>query len=269
MGTHGLPGSIKLESLDPEKPAARYELGETSPTREESEAMRDAGFLRAVMRTKGLGLLIGGLYALIALALADAVKDQATGLVADSGGFSLPGVIFDAGSQWSIALIALLGFALWSFADVNDKGVRFRAALRHWLEHLVLATVPPFALIMLLEDTELAEEGLLVGWIAAAAALLLGFLLGRIVFARYMLRVNRSGPRRHAGEIFGGLGSTRYKNFLRMQIDADERLTIYPVGIPRSVEWRFEPEGSTDDPWFVPKSEEPSPALIERPIVVD
>ena len=53
-----------------------------------------------------------------------------------------------------------------------------------------------------------------------------------------------------------------------MKIDSEERLTIYPVGIPRSVAWRFEPEGGTDDPWFVPAGEEPEPGLIEPPIVV-
>ena len=37
-----------------------------------------------------------------------------------------------------------------------------------------------------------------------------------------------------------------------MKIDRDERLTIYPVGIRRSVAWGFDPEGADEDPWFVP-----------------
>jgi len=269
MGTHGLPRSLRLPSLERPDEVARYELGATSPTPGESVAMRDGGLLRAVMRVPGLGILIGGLYALIALALADALKDQATGLEGPSGGFALPGALLDAGSQWSIGLVVLLFAGVWSFAEVRDPRVRLRTAVRHWLEHLVLALVPPFAIILLLDETGVAEEGLAVGWIATAAGFAIGFLAGLFVFARYLLRVNRAGPRRHGGEIFGAIASTDYKNFLRMKIDADERLTIYPVGIERSVEWRFEPDGGTDDPWFVPTADEPAPGLIEPPIVIE
>ena len=94
---------------------------------------------------------------------------------------------------------------------------------------------------------------MLLGWMAAAASGLARLLRwAGSTFARYLLRVNRSGPKRHSGEIWGAIASTDYKNFLRMKIDSDERLTIYPVGIRQSVEWRFEPDGGEDDPWFVP-----------------
>ena len=168
MGTHGLPRSLKLPSNDPEKEPAPYKLGATSPTPAESEEMRDRGVIRAVMRERGLGVLIGAMYALIALAVADGVKDQATGLVNPPDGFSLPGVLFDAATQWSIGLLVVLFVALWSFADVKDPRVRLRVAARHWLEHVLLALVAPFALILLLDETGVAEEGLAVGWIAAA-----------------------------------------------------------------------------------------------------
>ncbi len=268
MGTHGLSQSLELPSNDLEKEPARYKLGATSPTRAESVEMRDRGVIKAVMRERGLGILIGAMYALLALAVADGVKDHATGVVNPPDGFSLPSVLFDAGTQWSIGLLVALFLGLWKFADVRDRRERLRVGARHWLEHVLLALVAPFALILLLDETGVAEEGLAVGWIAAAAAFAVGYSLGRLAFASYLLRLNRSGPRRHGGPIFGTLASTEYKNFLRMKIDADERLTIYPVGIPRSVPWRFEPEGGTDAPWFVPAGEEPEPGLIEAPIVV-
>jgi len=268
MGTHGLPASLKLPPLDGEKEPERYELGATSPTPDQSKALRDGGLIRAVMRGHGLGVLIGGVYALIALAVADGVKDQATGLVSPPGGFALPGVLFDAGTQWSIGIVLLLLAGFWSLSDVRDSRVKLRVALRHWAEHMLLALLTPFAAILALDETGVAEEGLAVGWIAAAASFAVGFWLGRLAFASYLLRVNRAGSRRHTGEIFGAIASTEYKNFLRMKIDADERLTIYPVGIPHSVEWRFEANGGTDDSWFVPSGESPEPRLIEPPIVV-
>ncbi|MDQ3758847.1 MAG: hypothetical protein M3331_02735 [Actinomycetota bacterium] len=268
MGTSGLPGLLKLPSLERPERSARYELGASSPTAEESEAMREEGLRSAVLRVKGLGAMIGGLYALISLAFADAVKDGSGGLV-EPGEFSFPEILVDAGSAWSYGLIGLLLVALYRFADVKDPATKRRAAFIHWLAHLMLALVAPGVLIIVLDETGVAEEGLLVGWIAALAAGILGFWGGRLIFGEYLLRVNRSGPRRHGGEVWGALASTDYKNFLRMKIDSDERLTIFPVGIRRSVRWRFEPNGGTDDPWFVPADEAPDPRLLEAPVVIE
>jgi hypothetical protein len=266
MGTRGLSETIKLPSLENPDVSATYELEATSPTPDQSDAIRDNGVMRAVMRVAGLGRLIGAMYFLIALAVADAVKDQAPGLT----GLEFPNILADAGSQWSIGALVLLAFGLYKFADVKtDPALKRKVAVRHWLEHVLLALVPAFALMLLLDDTGIAEEGMLVGWIAAVVSGLIGYFAGRWVFARYLLRVNRTGPKRHSGEIWGSIASTDYKNFLRMKIDRDERLTIYPVGIPHSVEWRFEPQGGEDDPWFVPEDKPPEPHLIEPPIVIE
>ncbi len=269
MGTAGLKDKLKLPSLDNPDVASTYSLGATSPTPEESVRLRDEEAMGAVMRVKGLGVMIGAIYALIALALADAIKDASRGLEGEPGGFSFPSMIVDAGSMWSIGLIVLLGVGLYRFANVRDAAERRRVAARHWLEHLLPALVIPFAMFVLLDDTWLGEQGMLVGWMAAAVSGLAGYFLGRLTFARYLLRVNRSGPKRHSGVIWGAIASTDYKNFLRMKIDSDERLTIYPIGIRKSVEWRFEPDGDVDDAWYVPVTEAPEPRLIEPPIVIE
>jgi hypothetical protein len=266
MGTRGLSSSISLPSLEKPNASASYELEATSPTPDESDAIRDGGVMRAVMSVKGLGVVIGVMYFLIALAVADAIKDQAPGLT----GLSFPGVVPDAVSQWSVGALLLLALGLYKFADVKtDIWLKRRVAARHWLEHVLFALVPALLLMLLLDGTGIADEGLAVGWIAAALSGAIGFLAGRWIFARYLLRVNRTGPKRHSGEIWGGIASTDYKNFLRMKIDSEERLTIYPIGIRESVEWRFEPEGGKDDPWFVPAGEPPEPRLIEPPIVIE
>ena len=266
MGTRGLREKLTLPSLERPDVSAGYKLRATSPTPEESDAMRDKGVFRAIMGVPGLGRLIGGMYFLCALAVADAVKDQATGLT----GVSFPDILWDAGSQWSLGLLFALVFGLYKFTDIKSNiGEKRKAAARHSLEHLTLALIPPFVLILLFDETGIAEEGLAVGWIAAVVSGATGYYAGRLIFARYLLRVNRAGPKRHSGEIWGALASTEYKNFLRMKIDSEERLTIYPIGIRRSVGWRFEPEGRQDDPWFVPDGAPPEAGLIEAPIVID
>jgi hypothetical protein len=209
---------------------------------------------------------IAVIYFVVALIIAAAIKDSAP----DFSGQSFPEILPDALSVWSVLLLGGLGFALFKFANVKtDPALKRKVAARHWLEHATLAVAPPIALIALLSDTGLAQEGAALGFIAALVSLLVGFVAGPWVFARYVLRVNRTGASRHSGEIWGALASTDYKSFLRMKIDRDELLTIYPVGVRHSAKWRFEPEGDVGDPWFVPDSEEPAPALIEAPIVLD
>jgi hypothetical protein len=269
MGTAGLAPEISLPTLEDPEVKARYSLGATSPTPPQSEAMR-GGVVNAVMRQTGLGWLIGGLYALLTLAFADAVKDHAPDLTSGVAGYSFFELLWDGGSTWSIALVVALLAGLVVFADVKtDRRLKLMAGTFHWLAHILFGLAAPVTLILLLDETSLAEESMLLGWIAAAVAAVVGFLVGRLVFATYLLLVNRTGPKRHSGEIWGGLASTDYKNFLRMKIDSQERLTIYPVGIRYSVQWRFEPKGADDAPWYVPADKPPEPALIEPPIVIE
>ena len=269
MGTASLPATIRPPSIQDPEVSATYRLGPTSPTPEESTAMRDRGLLKAVMRVSGLGWMIGGLYALLALAFADAVKDFSADLAADDGP-SFGGLLWDGGSTWSIGLALLLLSGLIVFADEKRSLVaKTVAGSLHWAAHLALALAAPVTLLLLFSDSALAEEGMLLGWLAALAALATGHILGRFVFGLYLLVMNRRRATSHWGEVWGALASTDYKSFLRLRIDRDERLTIYPVGVPRSAEWRFEPEGEVEDPWFVPAGEPPQPRLIEAPIVIE
>ncbi|MDQ4088752.1 MAG: metallophosphoesterase, partial [Actinomycetota bacterium] len=58
-----------------------------------------------------------------------------------------------------------------------------------------------------------------------------------------------------------------YKNFLRLHIDTDGTLTVYPVGIDRvGRKWELRPDAAADAPWFAPVSDDARPHLIEAPI---
>ena len=270
MGTRSLPGTIRPPTLGDPGVSATYKLSATSPTPDESDAMREQGFLKAMMGVGWLGCMIGGLYALIALAFADAVKDHGADLAPAGDGYSVFGLLWDGGSTWSIALVLLLLFGLFAWADVKRRlFLKALAGSLHWAAHLALALAAPFAFLLLWGEEPVAREGMLLGGLAAVAAVAIGWLAGRFVLGLYLLLLNRSSPGRHSGEIWGALASTEYKNFLRMKIDSGERLTIYPVGIRHSSEWRFEPDGEVGDAWFVPAGEAPEPRLIEPPIVIE
>ncbi len=270
MGTKSLPKKINPPSLDDPRVSATYELGARSPNPVESDAMRDDGLLRAITGVHSLGATIGAIYALIALAFTDAVKDHSPDLTATDGDHSFTGLLWDGGSTWSIALVLLLFAGLFAWADVKKAPLlKLGAGFLHWAAHLSLALAAPIAFILLWGRDGLAQEGMLLGWLAAGVAFVIGLFAGRLVFGLYLLILNRSSPGRHSGEIWGALASSDFKNFLRMKIDRDERLTIYPVGVRESVEWRFEPDGDADDPWFAPAGDPPDARLIEPPIVIE
>jgi hypothetical protein len=94
---------------------------------------------------------------------------------------------------------------------------------------------------------------------------LLGGLGGTLGVSAYLWGTNCLGF--HGNEAFAPLHHMDQKNFLRLHIDAEGTLTIYPVGIERvSRRWRFDPDASASSSWLVPDGDEAVPHLIEPPV---
>jgi len=106
----------------------------------------------------------------------------------------------------------------------------------------------------------------LVGVPAAAAV---GHLLGSLIYAAVLVVLHVGlGARapEHANEVFASQGIKDYKNFLRLHVGRDGRLTVYPLGVdhvPRA--WRYKGRG-TSDPWFEPVDREAQARLIDGPL---
>ena len=95
---------------------------------------------------------------------------------------------------------------------------------------------------------------------------LLGGLGGVLGVSAYLWATNCLGF--HGNEAFAPLHHMDQKNFLRLHIDEDGALTVYPIGIDRMVRrWRFDPDGPATSPWLVPADDNGTPHLIERPVV--
>ena len=92
-----------------------------------------------------LGAMIGGIYALIALAFSDAVKDHGAGLAASDGGYSFGELLWDGGSH----LVDRPGAAAPRRARRVGRGEEKAAAegagaaALHWATHLALALAAP------------------------------------------------------------------------------------------------------------------------------
>jgi hypothetical protein len=273
--THGLPARLMLTGSG-SSASVPYTRKGVSPTPDQSLEMRKRLF-GGVARVWTLGLLIGTIYAILALLLAAGVKDQATDLqtLADHSYWD---VIRDATTFWSVLLVVALFFGLKAFASVKP-GPRLSAKPKRWVfgalhtaGHVVPAVLLTALGLWLLGDWGWAAgHGMLLGWLVAAGLVAVGFSLGRLVFALYLWLANLNDGRQHATEINGAIASTEYKNFLRLRLAADGSLTIYPVGIRSCPRWRLaRPDEAAGDSWFVPDDgeSEPEPRLIESPISI-
>ena len=93
----------------------------------------------------------------------------------------------------------------------------------------------------------------------------LGGIGGVLGIAAYLWVANCFGF--HGNEAYAPLHHMDYKNFLRLHIDTDGGLIVYPIGVDRAGrKWELRPDAPEDAPWFAPVGDAPRAHLIEAPI---
>ena len=96
---------------------------------------------------------------------------------------------------------------------------------------------------------------------------LLGSVSGMMGMAGYLWVTGYLGL--HGTEAYAPLHHQDLKHFLRLHIQADGALTIYPIGVDRvGRKWTLRPAAPAYTPWFAPEGPEPEPHLIEQPIPI-
>jgi hypothetical protein len=112
--------------------------------------------------------------------------------------------------------------------------------------------------------------GLQGGWSLTAflgLVVVLGGIGGTVGLSGYLWATNLIGL--HGNEGYAPLHHQDLKHFIRLHIDADGALTVYPIGINRiGRKWTLCPDAPTHAPWFAPEGSEPKPHLIEKPITI-
>jgi len=94
---------------------------------------------------------------------------------------------------------------------------------------------------------------------------LLGGISGMMGMAGYLWVTGFLGL--HNTEAYAPLHHQDQKHFLRLHIQADGALTVYPIGVDRvGRKWTLCPDAPAHAPWFAPDGPEPEPHLIEAPI---
>jgi hypothetical protein len=186
-------------------------------------------------------------------------------------------------SPFALILILIFAGVLVGFAKPRKRWQhRLFAKTVMGLIHAMaqLAAAPVVALLSIRLASSLADGGWFVFWLFAFVALF-GGIVGGVVMGVYLAICTLfPGLNAHGNEAFSSMRRTRYKNFLRLHIDNNGVLRVYPIGLQRVLQnrdWKLDADpGSTDGldprdepPWFSPKKDPPEPELIEEPIVID
>ncbi len=156
--------------------------------------------------------------------------------------------------------------AMVRFAHEASGAGRLLLGLVH--STLQLASV---AVVMIVASGLSSWSGLRGAWsLVAFLALVffLGGIGGTVGLSGYLWATNCLGL--HGNEGYAPLHHQDLKHFLRLHIEADGALTLYPIAVDRvGRKWQLSPDAAQDAPWFASSGSEPEPHLIEAPIRID
>jgi len=231
--------------------------------------LKNLGFLR---RNPTFGILTAVLYLVLVLLVHGEILGEFTWFGA-----------FKATVNRAIAeplvgvVIALLLLGLIFFTDSNSKIYKRVAGFLHGLTHLIAAffigwfaflvthwiarawDVPIPTTAFPIPSTRYNLIWFFTVFVIAGVG---GYVIGSLIMGLYLF-ISLRFFKRHSNETFSAMKIQDYKNFLRLHIDKEGQLTIYPIKI-ETVSRRWEPAGG----YFTP-SDGTAPALIEQaPIVV-
>ena len=167
------------------------------------------------------------------------------------------------------------GLALWcagivlgflAFTDTHSRVYRVVGGLLHSVAHFSAMFYIGWGALDV-ATRWLHASGVLRAALAGVGTFIGGWIAGSVVMGIYLLvSVNVFG--RHSEEAFSGLKVEDFKHFLRLHVDREGHLTIWPIKIERVPRrWRDRSEGEATRSRVVPDG--PMPVeLIEPPIRV-
>jgi uncharacterized integral membrane protein len=229
------------------------------------------------------GLVIAALYFLLTVPIISTIDDLAL-----KGEHQFAQITYVATeslihSQLSmfLALATIAGFVF--FTETHSKAFRVFMGGAHGIVHVLAAFSLALLVVFLIAANTTADAWTLnLPWfgvfefpldlrlvLAGVVIYLLAFFVGSFIMGLYLLAsLNIFG--RHGNEAFSSLGVEDWKNFVRLHINEQGDLTIYPIGI-RRVPRKWKQRNGANGPEL-----EPDPAdhratnaeLIEPPIVM-
>jgi len=265
--THLLPEAVPLKTwLD--QPAVTYRREEVYPDVKRSERLK-WGALLLLLRNPSFGLITALVYAVLAAIMLAAFN------VPPARSLELWDVLSGGATPYAVLLLLVLLAIYADFSDVKSRARRWLGKVGAGAFHAALHALAAGAAIWLIGAHLGAALGLVGFRIAGlGTAFAVGYLLGSFIYALVLLALHvlvGEGAPAHANEVFASQQIKDYKNFLRLHIQGDGRLTVYPIGVdhlPRRWSYQARDAGRRrpDGPWFKPVDGETEARLIDGPL---
>nr|WP_244162144.1 metallophosphoesterase [Micromonospora eburnea] len=258
--THTLPERLEVPPRDTlSRRASRtreYDLAARFPEKTRSRRYGWGIFARLPLRNPGFTTLLGILHTLLMLAMAGVTTHRAG--ATEQRLLSVPLVI-----MFLVTMLSAVFFAKPPGAEGKRHARHWILGVSHGLGHVALAAAGTWLWLALpFYDWPWPLP-------LAAAAVLYGPVIGLVasqLVALYLLVAGAFGV--NVNELFAGQGIEDSKAFLRIRIDPDGTLTIYPIALDRvSHAWQLNPDQSPTASWLTPQRPL-HPRLAEPPIVL-
>lgn len=256
--THHLPDRMRMPG---EQEGTCYRRVATYPSAKTSKGLRKRIWLLAPYNLPLAGLF-GLLQVVLAFMLALHLDNRHLGI----GLGDLRRALWESPTAFFLIMLMLVLLAgMVRFAHDATGITRFVLGLVH--SGLQLASV---AAVMMVASRLSSEVGLRGVWSLVTFLVLVGLLgglAGTVGMSGYLWATNCLGF--HSNEGYAPLHHMDLKHFLRLHVDAEGELTIYPIGVDHvGRHWELRPDDPPEAPWFaaVPPIE---PHLIEKPIRID
>jgi hypothetical protein len=222
------------------------------------------GFL---WKNKTFGFLTAGLYALLAFLIHGDIKGEFTWTKAFEATVSR---CIEQPLALIVVILMLMGLIF--FTDSNSKIYRRTAGFIHGLTHLAAIFVLGwlgFLLMRYVIDRADLTNPAVTNFVWLICILVVcgigGYIIGSMIMGIYLF-VSLHIFGRHDNEAFSAMKIEDYKNFIRLHIDANGNLTIYPFKIEKVCKvWKFEEIYGVK---ICEPEEDLKPELIEDPIVI-
>jgi hypothetical protein len=256
--THNLPERMDLPGAEGPVP---YRKARTYPSPEVSKRLRRRIWLLAPYNLPLAGVF-GAIQVLVAFMLGLHLRDRHVAL----GLSDLLNAVWESPTLFlliPLVIVSLVGMV--RFAH-DARGLRqFLVGTVHTA--LQLASAAGF---MIASSWLSSAFGLRGAWSLVAffgLIFVVGGIGGMVGMSGYLWVANCFGL--HGTEGYAAQHHQDLKHFLRLHIQADGDLTIYPIGVDRvGRKWTLCPDAPAQAPWFAPHGAEPEPHLIEKPITI-
>jgi hypothetical protein len=256
--THNLPERVELPGADGVTP---YRRAGTYPSAEVSKRLRKRIWLMPAYNLP-LAAVFGAVQVLLAFMLGLHLEDRHISL----GVEDLLQAMWESPTAFLLSLLVLASLVgMVRFAHSASGIGRVLLGLAH--STLQVASVAGVMLAASHLSSALAPEGVSSVLAFLALVAFLGGISGMVGMAGYLWATGLLGL--HGTEAYAPLHHQDQKHFLRLHIQADGALTVYPIGVDRvGRKWTLRPDAPAHVPWFASDGPEPEPHLIERPIVI-